>query len=58
MEEMARTMGHYANKLEQLKREKSMITVTYEVRRYCCIIFLFKDFFYKKKYSVIDVNCF
>ncbi|KAK2167890.1 hypothetical protein NP493_1253g00013, partial [Ridgeia piscesae] len=30
MEEMARTMGHYANKLEQLKREKSMITVTYE----------------------------
>jgi len=44
MEEMARTMGHYANKLEQLKREKSMITVTYEVRRYCCIIFLFKDF--------------
>lgn len=31
MEEMARTMGHYANNLEQLKREKAMLTVTYEV---------------------------
>ena len=31
MEEMARTMGRYGNNLEQLKREKSMLTVSYEV---------------------------
>ena len=31
MEEMARTMGRYGNNLEQLKREKSMLTISYEV---------------------------
>ena len=28
---MARTMGRYGNNLEQLKREKSMLTISYEV---------------------------